>query len=527
MQTPETPVVRDIVLVGGGHSHAVLLRRWAMRPLPGVRLTLICRDTHTPYSGMLPGYVAGHYSHEQVHIDLRTLAQAAGARFFRSEVIGLDRNARLVLCQGRPPVPYDRVSINIGATPRLGVPGAAAHAVAVKPIERFNRHWLDLLARVRARPGRMRLAFVGGGAGGVELLLAMQWRLRGELKALGRDPDGLSFDLYTSTAQILPTHNARVQRHFMQLLRERDVQVHTGQAVTQVWAGCLQTASGQVFDADEVIWVTQAAGAPWLRETGLTLDEGGFVAVNPFLQSISDERVFAAGDIASLPGQAIEKAGVFAVRQGMPLMNNLRRSLLGQALVPYRPQRRWLALISTGNADAVASRGAWSARGRLLWRWKDWIDRRFMAQFEQLPAAMAPALTPPTLPLEPAEQAQALSALAMRCGGCGAKVSASVLSRVLARLQPASSPDVLLGLSAGDDAAVLRLPPGQALVQTVDFFRAFIDDPYVFGRIAANHALGDVFAMGAEAHSALAMTRTFVSLLRVSPAPVGRGCIQG
>ncbi len=505
MQTPETPVVRDIVLVGGGHSHAVLLRRWAMRPLPGVRLTLICRDTHTPYSGMLPGYVAGHYSHEQVHIDLRTLAQAAGARFFRSEVIGLDRSARQVLCLGRPPVLYDRVSINIGATPRLGVPGAAAHAVAVKPIERFNRHWLDLLDRVRARPGRMRLAFVGGGAGGVELLLAMQWRLRGELRALGRDPDGLRFDLYTSTAQILPTHNARVQRHFMQLLRERGVQVHTGQAVTEVWAGCLQTASGQVFDADEVIWVTQAAGAPWLRETGLALDDGGFVVVNSYLQSISDERVFAAGDVASLPGQAMEKAGVFAVRQGMPLMNNLRRSLLGQPLVPYRPQRRWLALISTGNADAVASRGAWSARGRWLWRWKDWIDRRFMAQFEQLPAAMAPVSASPSLPLEPAEQAQALSALAMRCGGCGAKVSASVLSRVLARLQPASSPDVLLGLSGGDDAALMQLPAGQALVQTVDFFRAFIDDPYVFGRIAANHALGDVFAMGAEAHSALAM----------------------
>lgn len=507
MQTSETPVVRDIVLVGGGHSHAVLLRRWAMRPLPGVRLTLICRDTHTPYSGMLPGYIAGHYSHEQVHIDLRTLAQAAGARFFRSEVIGLDRSAGQVLCQGRPPVPYDRASINIGATPRLGVAGAAAHAVPVKPIERFNRHWLDLLARVRARTGRMRLAVVGAGAGGVELLLAMQWRLRGELRALGRDPDGLIFDLYTSTAQILPTHNARVQRHFMQLLRERGVQVHTGQAVTQVWSGCLQTASGQVFDADEVIWVTQAAGAPWLRETGLALDEGGFVVVNPFLQSISDERVFAAGDVASLPGHAMEKAGVFAVRQGMPLMNNLRRSLLGQAMVPYRPQRRWLALISTGNADAVASRGAWSARGRWLWRWKDWIDRRFMAQFERWPAAMTPVQTPPPsqLPLESAEQAQALSALAMRCGGCGAKVSASVLSRVLARLQPASSLDVLLGLSGGDDAAVLRLPPGQALVQTVDFFRAFIDDPYVFGRIAANHALGDVFAMGAEAHSALAL----------------------
>jgi len=506
MQTPETPVVRDIVLVGGGHSHAVLLRRWAMRPLPGVRLTLICRDTHTPYSGILPGHIAGHYSFEQVHIDLRTLAQAAGARFFRSEVIALDRSAGQVVCEGRPPVPYDWVSINIGATPRLGVPGAASHALPVKPIDRFHQRWLELLARVRTHSGKLRLAVVGAGAGGVELILAMQWRLRAELKALSRDPDALEFHLYSSTAQILPSHNARVQRHFTQVLRQRGVQLHTGQAVTEVWAGCLQTASGQVFDADAVIWVTQAAGAPWLRETGLALDEAGFIRVNENLQSISDERVFAAGDVASWPRAQLEKAGVFAVRQAMPLMDNLRRSLLAQPLRPYRPQRRWLGLISTGDANAVASRGRFFAQGPWVWRWKDWIDRRFMAQFEQLPATMAPtSVQAPALPLEDVEREQLLSAQAMRCGGCGAKVSASVLARVLARLQPRPSSDVLLGLSAGDDAAVLRLPPGQALVQSVDFFRAFIDDPYVFGRIAANHALGDVFAMGAQAHSALAL----------------------
>ncbi|MEI7786508.1 MAG: selenide, water dikinase SelD, partial [Betaproteobacteria bacterium] len=316
----------------------------------------------------------------------------------------------------------------------------------------------------------------------------------------------LEFHLYSSTAQILPSHNPQVQRHFTELLRRRGVHLHTGQAVTEVWAGCLQTASGQVFDADAVIWVTQAAGAPWLRETGLALDEGGFIRVNEHLQSVSDERVFAAGDIASLPQPQVEKAGVFAVRQAMPLMDNLRRSLMAQPLRPYRPQRRWLALISTGDANAAASRGGFFAQGRWVWRWKDWIDRRFMAQFEQLPAAMAPALAQaPALPLEEAEREQALSAQAMRCGGCGAKVSASVLARVLARLQPMQRSDVLVGLSAGDDAAVMRLPPGQALVQSVDFFRAFIDDPYLFGRIAANHALGDVFAMGAQAHSALAL----------------------
>ena len=506
MQLSDQPVLRDIVLVGGGHSHAVLLRRWAMRPMPGVRLTLICRDTHTPYSGMLPGYVAGLYRFDQVHIDLRTLAQAAGARFFRAEVTGLDLPNRQVICQGRPPIPYDRLSINIGATPGLGVPGAQAHAVPVKPIHLFNQHWLDLLERVRARPGRMRLAVVGAGAGGVELLLSMQARLHRELRQLGRDTAQLQFDLYSSTPQILPTHNARVRRYFLRLLEQRGVGVHVGQAVTHVWAGCLQTASGQVFDADEVVWVTQATGAPWLRSTGLALDEAGFIVVNANLQSVSDDRVFAAGDIASLRDCSVEKAGVFAVRQGPILHDNLRRSLQAQPLRPYRPQRRWLALIGTGDRHAVASRGLFFAAGSWVWRWKDAIDRRFMTRFSDLAPQMAGSEAPHVeLPLESQEQAQVLAAQAMRCGGCGAKVSASVLARVLARLpaMPGAQADVLLG--RGDDAAVLRVPAGMALVQSLDFFRAFIDDPYVFGRIAANHALGDLFAMGAQPHSALAL----------------------
>jgi selenide,water dikinase len=505
MRASDTPVLRDIVLVGGGHSHAVLLRRWAMQPLPGVRLTLICRDTHTPYSGMLPAYIAGHYTHEQVHIDLRTLAQAAGARFFKAEVTGLDRSAQRVICQGRPPVAYDWLSINIGATPGFGAAGASAHALPVKPIDRFNRRWLDLLERVRGRPARWRLAVVGAGAGGVELLLAMQWRLRHELQALGRDPGAVEFSIYTDAPVILPTHNARVQRHFMALLRQRGVQVHTGQAVTHVWAGCLQTHSGRVFDADEVIWVTQAVGAPWLRETGLALDAQGFIEVNDCLQSTADARVFAAGDVASRVGQPLAKAGVFAVRQAMPLLHNLRASVLGQPLKPYRPQRRWLALLGTGGAQAVASRGALSAHGGWVWRWKDWIDRRFMAQFSDLPLAMPAPAGAPLLPVSEAEREQALAASAMRCGGCGAKVGASVLGRVLARLPVSARDDVPIGLQQAQDAAVVRVPPGKALVQSVDFFRAFIDDPYVLGRIAAQHALGDVWAMGADAQSALAI----------------------
>ena len=261
MQTPEQPVLRDIVLVGGGHSHVVVLKRFGMQPLPGVRLTVLCTDTHTPYSGMLPGYIAGHYGYDDVHIDLRRLAEFAGARFYRDEVVAIDRENRKVLCRHRPPVPYDRLSINIGSTPDMTqVEGAADNAIPVKPIRRFNERWLALLERVCRHAGPTTIALVGAGAGGVELTLAMQFRLRNELRKLGRDPDELRFHLFSADPEILPTHNARVRQSFERVLTERGVVVHRTAKVSQVARGRLSTQSGESLDADEIVWVTQAGG---------------------------------------------------------------------------------------------------------------------------------------------------------------------------------------------------------------------------------------------------------------------------
>ena len=533
MQSADQPVLRDLVLVGGGHSHVGVLRTFAMKPEPGVRITVICTDIDTPYSGMLPGYIAGHYSFDEVHIDLGRLCAFAGARLYHSAVVGIDRQNQRVICNNRPSVAYDLLSINIGSTPQVQqVEGAQALVVPVKPIAQFNQRWLALLDKTRQWPerrGRMTIAVVGGGAGGVELLLSMQYRLRHELKALGRNPEDLKFVLLTSGDTILPTHNPGVRARFTKVLKERNVEVHMHAEVLRVSPGCLHTRDGRTFDADETMWVTQAGGPAWLQGTGLALDEQGFILVSPHLQSQNDPRVFAAGDIASLAERPLEKAGVFAVRMGKPLAGNLRRSLRDQPLLAYRPQRHWLALISTGNRYAVGSRGPWGFGGDWVWRWKDRIDRKFMRRFTELPemdtrrpgASLKTAIqsvgqlikhirvqgkAPTTrLSLTPEESLQAISAVAMRCGGCGAKVGANILSRALGSLQPVARPDVLIGLHSPDDAAVVRVPPGMAVVQTVDFFRAFIDDPYLFGKVAANHALGDIFAMGAEPQTATAV----------------------
>jgi selenide,water dikinase len=475
------PIDHDLVLVGGGHAHVHVLKSFGMRPVPGVRVTLIAREVETPYSGMLPGYVAGHYSFEECHIDLRRLARFAGARLIHDEAIGLDRGKRQVLCRDHPPIRYDIVSLDIGSTPRLSdIPGAAEHTVPVKPIANFAERWEALLERARDL-GHLRLAIVGGGAGGVELALSAHHRLAGLLIS----PPEVTL---VTREGLLPSHNAAVRHRFEIIFRERGIRAVTDNPVVRAEPGRLIAADGAVVEFDEALWVTEAAGAPWLAETGLPLDQRGFVLIDETLRSPADPAVFAAGDIATMPAHPREKSGVYAVRAGPPLADNLRRALAGWRLRPAVPQRQALALIGTGDRRAVASRGRHEAYGAILWRLKDWIDRRWMRRYTELPA-----------------MASQDEAEAMRCGGCAAKVPADVLGRVMARLDAKASDAVEIGLGSPDDAALLAFPGAPPLLQTVDFFRAMVDDPYLFGRIAATHALGDIYAMGGVPETALAI----------------------
>jgi selenide, water dikinase len=498
MQSSPSPIDHDLVLIGGGHSHAIVLQMWAMQPLPGVRLTLISEDGETPYSGMLPGHVAGVYTHDECHIDLRSLCQWAGAQFYHDRVVGLDLVNQQVICADRPPVGFDILSINIGSTPSVPAISKTTNSIAAKPVAGFLAWW-NTQIKTQAK---LQLSLVGGGIGSVELALAMQHRLQPlvkqlELRIVGRSP------------RLLPT--------FEKLLTDRGVVLHLGETVTGWDGAALSCASGLQFASDAVIWVTQATAPEWLRQSGLAVDAGGFVQVDEYLRSVSHSQVFAAGDIAAMMADPRPKAGVFAVRQGKPLFDNLRLVILGQPLIKYKPQRRYLSLIGTADASAVAVRGRWVASSPLFWRWKESIDRRFMARFvlDQSTIMTEPI---PLAPLRKGGQDSKSSFLSKSpflkgdlggsaCSGCGAKVGSDTLSRTLNRIRSTriTNDSVLLGLDSPDDAAVLQVPAGQVLVQTIDYFPAIVDDPFLFGQIAANHSLSDLFAMGAEARSVLAM----------------------
>lgn len=499
------PVLKEIVLLGAGHAHVGVLRRFGMRPEPGVRLTLITRRPDTPYSGMLPGQVAGIYGFDDTHIDTGPLCHFAGARLILDEAVGLDLPGRQVLCGNRPPVPYDLLSLDIGSAPAVAaVPGAAAHVVPVKPIDGFWDRFDALHQRVMARAGDLRIGVVGAGAGGVELMLSLERRLRRDLAAAGHDPARLGLVLVARSAEVLPDLPPRMRTRFAAVLRQRGIEVRTSAAVAAVEAGLLRLDDGSSLALDEILWTTQATPADWLRETGLALDAGGFIRVRPTLESVSHPGIFAAGDVAALDGHALPKSGVYAVRAGAPLADNLRRALMGRPLRPFRPQREALYLVSTGERHAIGTRNGIVLGGGWVWRLKDWIDRRFMRRFNALPAMPAPV--PPPLPrIADAAAVQEVSAIGMRCGGCGAKIGATVLARALRSIVPVQRDDVLIGLDAPDDAAVIDTGGPRLTVQSVDYFRAIVDDPFVFGRIAATHALSDVYAMGAEPQAALAI----------------------
>ncbi len=503
--TSSFPQTRHLVLLGGGHSHALALRHLAMNPLRGIRVTLISEGSAAAYSGMLPGHIAGMYSWEEMHIDLRRLCASAGAAFIHAEVVGLNAAARSITLAGRPPLTYDVISINLGGTPQTAnVPGAAEFAVPAKPVPRLLEGWsrIQKAARQRAVPPQrpLRVVVVGGGAGGVELALCMQHQLGGlaEITLIHRG------------TSIMDTHPTRVRSLLSAVLEERHIQILTSAEVTEVRADRVRLAGTALPEvpADFVLWVTSSTPAPWLAASGLKTASDGSVSVSDCLQSTSHPEVFAAGDVASLP-ERLPRSGVYAVRMARPLANNLRRYLSGTALRPYRPQRSFLSLIGTADGKAVASRRPWALRSGWLWRLKDGIDRRFMGKFEHLPVMKVkrqPATQTAQQPASPSGPP------AMRCRGCAAKIGFPTLSATLDRLREdfpdvvrsADHRDIQIGLDSPDDAAVFSTPPGHRLVQTVDYLPALMDDPFVFGQIAALHGFSDVFAMGAEPHSCLA-----------------------
>lgn len=497
------PYKKDLVLVGGGHSHVQVIRMLAMKKaLRGIRVTLISDESTVCYSGMLPGCLAGLYRPGEMEMELRPLCTWAGIRFVRARVAGLDPALQQVYFDdNRPPLAYDTLSINVGSIPRgMDTPGVRQHAVPTRPLGLLLKrvHQFEENHRNDGRP--LRIVIAGGGAAGVELAFAMHSRW-GERFA------PVQISLVDAQTTLLTGHRPRVAAIIGRYLEEKGIACLAGLRVAGVDETGVHFEDHPSLPCDFLLWATGGAPPGLLKETNLETSDAGFIQVRPTLQAMGYDNVFAAGDCIEFPSRSLPKSGVYAVREGPVLARNLHAWFERRSLVPYRPQSSALALLMTGTRNAVASRRRVSFHGPWVWRLKDWIDRRWMRKFE-------PALLPPMNPLGDAPPARDAHPAgeeagggpevpAMRCAGCGAKVGSTVLTGVLDELEVFKREDVRIGLHDADDAALLEIPSGRSLVQTVDGFRAFTGDLHLFGRIALVHTASDLYAMGAEPHSAL------------------------
>lgn len=359
---------KRVVLVGGGLSHLHCLRELCRGKRDGMVATVVSPATDLMYSGMLPGWMAGHYALDSCRVPIAALARAAGARFINGEVAAVDAACRKISLVDGSTLDYDVLSIAVGsAIDTRALPGADAHAILVRPLEVFAARWLELKQRVEAHGGA-RIVVVGAGAGGVEIALAARHAFAG-----ARD---VQLAMVSSTSLLPGPSGPRMRRH----LQAADIVVHNGVDAIGVDKNSVHLADGARIEADAAIIATGSAAPGWLAASGLPVDPAGYVRVEPTLAVVSLPGVFASGDCASIEGAVQARSGVNALRMGPALLANLRRCVSGGALAPYSPRQRALHLVSAGDRYAVGVWGGLTFEGRWVWHWKDRIDRAFIAR---------------------------------------------------------------------------------------------------------------------------------------------------
>jgi selenide,water dikinase len=508
MNNNSTPIVSDLVLLGGGHANIQVLKMLAMNPIGGLRITLISDQTHSPYSGMIPGYLAGYYSYEECHFDLRRICEELGQRFIKANIIGIDPQRKKIRLENRPEVGYDCASINVGIAPQSlenTSDEAAAKLIPLKPISRFIAHWDRLIADLKAYKGResLQIAVVGAGASGVEISIILKM-------LIDQHNWNAEVSLIHQHEYLVSAKDHSAQKKLAKTLKELNIKVFKNtQALKERENGlALKDEQGliQTKDFYRVLTATQAAAPQWFKDSDLPVSPDGFVKVNKNLLVENEHDLFAAGDCIHFSPSPLKKAGVYAVRQGRVLEHNIRAFFTGKtALKTFHPKKNVLSLITIGERKALVHqdsasmlRWMWPS---LLWTVKDGIDRRFMKRFQAKTFSGKPRHFDKTMPL-PKTTLIPEDWESNTCGGCGSKLAASTLTLSLNKLDIPNDDAVLLGVKDGEDCALTRLSEHTLCLQSIDQFRSFISDPYLLGQIAAQHALSDIYAMGGIAKTA-------------------------
>ena len=484
-----------IVLLGAGHTNAHVLRMWKMKPIENAQLVCVSNHPIATYSGMMPGVLAGQYDIPEMEIDLVRFCASAGVRLVLGNVTGIDRDQRELQFSDRPPLAYDFLSVGIGSRPTTNGVDVKddSKLVAIKPMQTFLKRLKTHLQTITKPQTKPRIAIVGGGIGSIEIAFCLDRRIKDTPESLGlKAGQQAEITLVTGSQRVGAGLVESTQNRVKMVFDSHGIQQQTGSRVKSIDGQKLQLADGSSHDFDLIIWATSAVAPELLSTFDLDVDDRGFLKTRPTLQTVADDNIFVVGDSGTMVDFDLPKAGVFAVRQGPVLWDNLQRSVWQRKLVSYQPQQSFLKLINTADGKTIAERGQRSFYGRWCWRLKNRIDQKFMRMYQDYtPMPMLPA--PPTTDED-----------VMRCLGCGGKIGSQLLSSVLDELEVPEHPAVIIGLDQPDDAAIVKTQDNQVTV-TTDFFASPLDDPYLSGRIAVLNSVSDCFVMGAQPTGALAM----------------------
>jgi selenide, water dikinase len=505
MNKSSTPIVSDLVLLGGGHANIQVLKMMAMNPIGGLRITLISDQTHSPYSGMIPGYLAGYYSYEDCHFDLRRICEEHGQRFIKAKIIGVDPQRKKIQLENRAEISYDCASINVGIEPKsIAVlsQDSALKIIPLKPISQFIAYWNQLISDLKNYQGNdsLQLAVVGAGAAGVEISIILKM-------LIDQNQWNAMVSLIHRHEFLVSAKDLRAQKQLINTLKELSIKVYQNTEVLEVQENALVLKNEKGLIRNEVfnsaLIATQASAPKWFTSSRLPVNQEGFLKVTEKLLVENQDALFAAGDCIYFSPSPLKKAGVYAVRQGMILEHNIRAFFTRKpSFETFHPKKNVLSLITIGERKALVHqdspsilRWMWPS---LVWTVKDWIDRRFMNRFQARTFSKKPQhfikvmpVTKSTLVPEDWQE--------NTCGGCGSKLAASTLTQSLNKLEIPKDDDVLLGVKDGEDCALTRFSENKLCLQSIDQFRSFISDPFLLGQIATQHALSDVYAMGGVA----------------------------
>ena len=481
IQIEEIPITNDLVLIGGGHSHLLVLMKLSKRPIKGNRITLITNEIDTPYSGMIPGYIEGIYSWRDSHIDLYRLCLKLNVRFIHAEVERISAYDKEIYFKDRPKIKFDVLSINTGIqSNNSDIKGAAKYCLPVKPISKLANNFLNKITNYKS------IAFIGGGAGSVELALAIKKRflnINQEIK----------ITLISGKRGLLSAFPQKTKLISLKTLEKFKIDIIEYKRVLEVKPKQIILSDKSILKIDKAILSTNSMTPKWLTRSDILLTKDNYILVNKSFQT-NYKYVFASGDVIDFDNQNLKKAGVFAVRSGKPLAVNIKKFIIGKNLLEYKFNKNYLALIGTSKASAIATKYNLTFNSKFFFYLKSYIDKRFIKKFSdfRIRKITLDVLKTSLLNIFVKHKEKITDENdIMQCKGCAAKVPLNALKQALPK-------DIV---STSEDA--VSVPGHPELYQTVDMISSIITDPFLLGKIAANHSISDMVSVNSKITSAM------------------------